>query len=63
MELNAKVSATGWLCVEDDGEWIVVFKLTDEQLNEWRWLEFYKGMRPVNAKRSNMTHWTIGVEL
>lgn len=31
-----KISSTGWLCVWDRGKWIAVFKLTEEQLREYR---------------------------
>lgn len=35
-EQQLKISGTGWLCVFDSGEWIAVFKLTDEQVEQWR---------------------------
>jgi hypothetical protein len=31
-----KISGTGWLCVLERGKWIAVFKLTEEQLREYR---------------------------
>jgi hypothetical protein len=30
-----KVSGTGWLCVEDNGRWVPIFKLTPAQLAAW----------------------------
>lgn len=32
-----KISGTGWLCVWDRDRWQPIFKLTDEQLREWRY--------------------------
>lgn len=35
-----KVSGLGWFCVWDRGEWLAVFKLTADQLREYRsWRE------------------------
>ena len=31
-----KVSDLVWLCVFDQGEWLAVFRLTDDQLREFR---------------------------
>jgi hypothetical protein len=31
-----KISGIGWLCILHKGEWIAVFKLTPDQLRDWR---------------------------
>lgn len=33
---SLKISGTGWLCIFDQGEWLAVVKLTDEQVREYR---------------------------
>jgi hypothetical protein len=53
MTLDMKVSGTGFLCAKHEGEWLVLFQLTEEQLNEWRWLEFLlrkKGLPSEDAE-------------
>lgn len=35
--IETKVSDAGWLCLKrPDGKWVPTFKLTPEQLQEWK---------------------------
>jgi hypothetical protein len=36
LNVEVKISGTGWLCVKNQrGNWIPVFQVTEEQLREW----------------------------